>query len=144
MDTLLWACRGLHLFSVVVWCGGIFYQSVVTLPLAKAEGLEGAEETLRHLRRFLPFLWMSAWTMLVTGAAMTLFHPWSFVLGLKELVFMLMMGVSFAYGRMVALALRHAEGGEDDRVLAVIRLQQYHRVIVALGIIAILLAAWLP
>lgn len=153
MDTLLWVCRGLHLFAVVVWFGGLFYQSVVTLPLAKAEATEGAVETLRRLRRFMPFLWMSAWTMLVTGAALMLFNrrfvffeyrdAWSVVLGLKQAVFLLMVTASFAYGRMVALALQCAERGEEggDRPLAVLRLQQYHRVIVAFGIIAILLAA---
>jgi len=154
METLLWACRGLHLFAVVVWCGGLTYQAVIILPAVKMDESLESEETLGLLRRFMPFAWMSASTIAVTGLALMLFNPrfiffqyrdaWSIVLGMKQLVFLLMAFFGFGLARMLAAAGRPHPGADEPaagRALAVARVRQFHRSSVILAITGILLAA---
>jgi uncharacterized membrane protein len=81
MEFMLWGVRSLHLFSVVVWFGGIMYQAVVIFPVAKDAQLGLRKDALQLLRRFLPFVWMCVWTILLTGAALMLFN-----LGLSSLI----------------------------------------------------------
>ena len=151
MDFLLWAARSLHLFAVVVWLGGLLYQAAVTLPVARVEQRELAESSLHLLRRFQPFVWMCVWTILVTGVALMLFNPrfvlfryddrWSVMLGLKQLTFVIMVFYSFGYARM----LRMVDLSEraEERQMSYKRMLQFGKFNVALGIIAMLLAAGL-
>ena len=151
MDFLLWAARSLHLFAVVVWLGGLLYQAAVTLPVARVEQRELAESSLHLLRRFQPFVWMCVWTILVTGVALMLFNPrfvlfhyddrWSVMLGLKQLTFLIMVFYSFGYARM----LRMVDLSEraEERQMSYKRMLQFGKFNVALGIIAMLLAAGL-
>ena len=130
------------------------YQAVVTFPVACVEGTMEWSHRLDDLRRFVPFVWMSASTMLVTGTIMLLFSPrfiflgyqdaWSVAMGLKELIFLMMVFFSFGYGRMLAYGLRvapDAAGMSEERSRAFVRMQQFHRINTALAILAILLAA---
>ena len=110
MDFLLWTVRSLHLFAIVVWIGGLLFQAAVVIPVARAEKTDVSSFTLHCHRRFIPFLWMSLWTVLVTGIALMLFNPryvffsyedwWSFVLALKQVVFVGMAVVSLGQVRM--------------------------------------------
>lgn len=153
MDFLLWTARSLHVFSVVVWFGGLMYQAVVTHPVAAAEKKEFDPFTLHLLGRFKPFVWMCVWTVLVTGVALMLFDPrfqffvydsrWSVLLALKQLVFFMMMVLSFGYARM--LDRLHEEVAADRPAELA---SQFHgqmllfgKLNTALAIIALLLAA---
>jgi len=109
MDFLLWATRSLHLFSIIVWIGGLLYQAAVIFPAGKPE--EGLSDgARRNVRRFVPFMWMSVSTTLITGVALMLFSPrflffefndrWSVILALKQMTFLLMVLFSFGHARM--------------------------------------------
>lgn len=155
MDFLLWAARGLHLFAVVVWLGGFIYQIAVTSPVMRVEHTEFDRVARHFLRRFMPFVWLSVWTILITGICLMLFSPqyvvfqyqdrWSIALGLKQLTFVLMVVVSFGYARMVAgmdaLLSRTELPPLDDLIPYHRRVMQYGRINVGLGIVALLLAA---
>jgi uncharacterized membrane protein len=149
MDILLFACRGLHLFAVVVWGGGLMYEAVIIIP-------EGEPRMAERLQRFLPFVWMSAWTILITGTALMLFNPrfvflrfndaWSVILGLKQLVFFLMVFFAFGTSRMISRLGQAAEHDPDASAperLPLQRAVQFHRINVALVITGILLGVLL-
>ncbi len=153
MEFVLWACRSMHLFSVVVWLGGLMFQNAVAAPVLQAEG-EAARPALRKInRRFIGFIWMSAWTMGVTGVILLLASPrflwfqfhdrWSLVVGLKQIVFLFMLAYSFGYARMVRyLDAPASNGGYDAKSdLYRRRVEQYRKITLALGILGLLLAA---
>ncbi len=132
------------------------YQSVVTLAVARAEGNELAAVTIHSLRRFAPFVWMCVWTVLVTGVALMLFSTrfmffefrdlWSVLLALKQVTFLLMVFFSFGYARMFArvdemMTSERERKALDDVIPYYRRMVQFGRITIALGIVAVLLAA---
>lgn len=155
MDFLLWAARSLHVFSVIVWFGGLLFQAAVTLPVARADGKELDAFTLHVAKRFQPFVWMCVWTVLVTGIGLMLFDTrfvflhfadrWSVLLGLKQLVFVVMIVFSFGYARMFARLNELMERGDvhDDVLPFYKQMLVFGKTNVALAIVAVLLAAGL-
>ncbi len=155
MDFLLWSARSLHIFSVVVWIGGLLFQSAVAFPVARSEQKELDPFSIHLLRRFQPFVWMCVWTIFVTGVALMLFNPrfilfhypdlWSILLALKQLVFGLMVFFSFGYARMfrgVDGMIR--EGGPLENVQPFYsQMLKFGKINVGLAILALLLAAGL-
>lgn len=153
MDFLLWVCRVLHLFGVVIWLGGLMFQNAVVRPIAQAEGSEALSLMRKMNKRFLGFIWLSVWTIAVTGALMMLFDPrfmwfqfndrWSVLLGFKQLVFLLMVFYAFGYARMLHYIMAPASnGGLDEKTeLYVQKIQQFRTISIALGILAMFLAA---
>ena len=158
MDFLLWACRSLHIFSTVVWLGGLFYQGVVLGPVLLGEGKEFRDlDRILH-GRFLPFIWSSIWSILMTGMIMMLLDPrfvwfefestWSkFLLG-KQLSFALMVGLtvssSRAWKKIFALDT-HGNSAEnssnvDDSKKRFVRLSRRN---IMLAILTLLLTAGL-
>ena len=155
MDFLLWSARSLHVFGVVVWLGGLLYQAVVIFPVARVEHTEFEPVTRQFLRRFVPFVWLCVWTILITGIGLMLFDPrfvffqfqdrWSVALGLKQLTFAVMVVFSFGYARMIS-RLEGLMSAADARPLDDIipyhqRVMQFGKINVGLGIAALLLAA---
>lgn len=155
MDFLLWAARSLHVFAVVVWLGGLTYQSAVTLTVARVEGAEFSPQLIHTIRRSIPFVWMSVWTVLVTGVVMTLFSPrfilfefhdsWSVLLALKQVTFLLMLLFSAGFARMFARVEEFVKTGvqkttKDDPLPYYHRMVQFGRINIVLGIMALLLA----
>ncbi|TAK58082.1 MAG: hypothetical protein EPO24_08990 [Bacteroidetes bacterium] len=153
MDFVLWVCRSMHVFGVIVWLGGLMFQSAIAAPVAQAEG-EIAKAALRKMSsRFIGFIWMSVWTVAVTGVLMMLLNPqfewfryhntWSKLLGFKQLIFLLMIFYAFGYARMLSyLNTPVSNGGFDEKaVLYRHRLNQFRKISIALGIVALLLAA---
>lgn len=151
MDFMIWMTRGLHLFAVIVWLGGLLFQAVIFAPGIRSGKLP-ASETVTLLFRFVPFIWMSVWTVVITGVALMLFDPrfiffsfeskWSIILAIKETIFLLMVFFSIGYGRMMSRASEETEreGGSTPYVE---RAFQFNRINVGLGIVAIVLAAGL-
>lgn len=152
MDFLLWTTLSLHVFSVVVWLGGLLYQAVVTFPVAKVEQKELDPFVLHLLERFQPFVWMCVWTILVTGVVLMLFNPrfvffeypdrWSVILGLKQLVFALMVFFGVGYARMFRMI--EAATGNKQAVSPrpfYNQMLMFGKINVGLAIIALLLAA---
>jgi len=130
------------------------YQSAVALTVAKAEGTELSSQTIHTLRRFVPFVWMLVWTVLVTGVALMLFSAkfiafqfhdtWSILLGLKQVTFLLMMFFSFGFARMLTRVdemMGEPERPLDDVMPFYRRMGQLGKINIALGIFSLLLAA---
>ncbi len=141
----------MHLFGVIVWLGGFMFQAAVVSPVLHQDG-----ETVRRLRReiagrFTGFIWMSVWTVGVTGVIMMLLNPrflwfsytdrWSVLLAWKEGVFVLMVIYAFAYTRMVRyLDAPSSNGGFDEKAeLYRIRVRQFRTISIALGLLALFL-----
>lgn len=153
MNFLLWTTLSLHIFSVVVWLGGLLYQAVVTFPVAKVEQKEFDPFVLHLVKRFQPFVWMCVWTILVTGVVLMLFSPrfvffqypdrWSVILGLKQLIFGLMVFFSFGYARMFRMIEKVTAGNQQPASPHPFYNQMivFGKINVGLAIIALLLAA---
>lgn len=143
----------MHLFSAVVWLGGLMYQSAVVAPVAHDQGEAGRVLQKLMGKRFTGIVWMCAWTMLATGAVLMLLSPrfiwfryadrWSIFLLLKQIVFVLLVVYAFGLARMEQyLGSPSSNGGFNERAeLYKMRVAQFRTISVALGIGALLLAA---
>jgi uncharacterized membrane protein len=153
LDFVLWVCRSMHVFAVVVWLGGLMFQNAILQPVAQHEG-EPAKGLLRKVhKRFIGFIWMSVWTLLVTGVILMLASPrflwfqyhdsWSVLLACKQAVFVLMVIYAYGHARMLAyLEAPSSNGGFNDRAeLYRHRVGQFRTMSIALGIIGLLLSA---
>ncbi|MBI5472420.1 MAG: hypothetical protein HY961_08760 [Ignavibacteriae bacterium] len=153
MEFLLWAARSLHIFGIVVWFGGLLYQSAVLVPVLRVEGKELSDLHRHFIRRYQPFVWMSASTVFVTGVALMLFNPrfvffqfadrWSLVLGLKQVMFVVMMFFSVGSARMFSRVDEMVMKGETaERVAPFFRqLELFGKLSVVLALVSLGLAA---
>ena len=153
MDFLLWSCRVLHIFAVVVWLGGLMFQNAIIHPIAEVEGRVVRATIGRMNKRFLSFIWMSVWTIGITGVCMMLFNKqfvwfqysdrWSILLGLKQLIFVLIVFYAYGYARMLHYLLSPSSNGGFDEKADIFskRLHQFRTISIFLGIVALLLAA---
>ena len=153
MDFMIWAARTMHMFSVVLWLGGLLYQTAVLLPSLGAESNERILEVLGQLKSFLPFIWMSLTTLFVTGICLMLFSPrflifeyadwWSLALGIKQALFLVITVVSFGFTRMLTRAISSSEtsGWSLQGTRYRDRVVQLSRMNVFLGVGALLLSA---
>ena len=143
----------MHIFSTVVWLGGLMFQSAVALPVMQFEN-EHARAAMRKVsHRFVGFVWMSVWTMLITGVLMMLLSPhfvwfhyndrWSMFLAFKEVIFIFMVFYAFGYARMLRyLNSPSSNGGFSDKAeLYRHRVTQFRKISIFLGILALLLGA---
>jgi len=143
----------MHVFSAIVWLGGLMFQSAVAAPVVNGEGEYVKSAMKRINKRFVAFIWMSVWTMAVTGLIMMLLSPhflwfrydtrWSVLLGLKEIVFVLMVVYGYGYARMQDyLGSPASNGGFNEQAeLYRHRMEQFRKISIILGITALLLAA---
>ncbi|HEY6953252.1 MAG TPA: hypothetical protein VI758_12670 [Bacteroidota bacterium] len=100
MDFVLWVCRVMHVISSVVWVGGLIFLNAVLSPVYTHEKELRSSAAMATRKRFFGFIWMSLWTMLLTGALLMLLSPqfrwfdfstpWRKLLAVKELAFLLM------------------------------------------------------
>jgi len=143
----------MHIFSAIVWLGGLMYQGAVVSPVVQQQG-EAARVLQKMMgKRFSGFVWMSAWTMAATGTILMLLSPrfiwfryadrWSVYLLLKQIIFILLVFYAFGLARMeVYLGSPSSNGGFNERAeLYKMRVAQYRTISIALGIAAMLLAA---
>jgi uncharacterized membrane protein len=153
LNFVLWVCRSLHLIGIVIWLGGLMFQSAVLQPVLQHNADSGGGLNRQVSRRFTGFVWMSVWTMLITGVIMMLLNPhflwfqfkdtWSVIVGIKEVVFILMVLYATGYARMLKyLDSPSSNGGFNEKAeLYKHRLDQFRRMNIALGIIGIFLGA---
>ena len=155
MDFLLWVCRGMHIFGVIVWLGGLMFQGAVATPIVQFESTDARAVMKKINKRFVGFVWMSAWTISVTGVLMMLLdsrfmwfqynNRWSVLLGAKQIVFLLMLFYAFGYARMLSyLDVPTSNGGFDEKAeLYRHRVNQFRTINIFLGIVALLISAGL-
>lgn len=140
----------MHVFGVVVWIGGLMFQSAVALPVIQFEGEESKTAMRKVSARFIDFIWMSLWTVLVTGVLMMLLSPrfvwfdlsdqWSVLLALKQATFAVMMIYAFGHARMIRSLDAAAAAGTPPE-LYIHRINQFRKISIALGILSVLLGA---
>ena len=143
----------MHIFSAVVWLGGLMFQSAVAMPIIEGEN-EYAKTSMKKVnKRFIGFVWMSVWTMAISGVIMMLLNPnfiwfrydkrWAILLGFKQLIFVLMIFYGFGYARMLDyLGSPSSNGGFNERAeIFKHRIEQFRKISIALGITALLLAS---
>lgn len=105
MDFVLWVSRVMHVVSAVVWLGGLIFLNAILNPVLRHQGMTRTETALAVTRRFMPFLWFSAWTILLTGLFLIILSPrlvwldvstlWSKLLLAKEILFVLLLFFSW-------------------------------------------------
>jgi uncharacterized membrane protein len=143
----------LHIFGVVIWLGGLMYQNAVVRPVAQPEENEENNLTRKMGKRFLGFVWLSVWTIGVTGVLMMLFNPgfmwfqfndrWSVLLGVKQVIFVLMVFYALGYARMMQYILKpSSNGGFDEKTeIYTQKIHQFRTISIALGILGIVVSA---
>ncbi len=143
----------MHIFGITVWLGGLMFQGAVITPVIPPENQQ-LQSTFRSVsKRFVGMIWMSAWTILITGVIMMMLDPrfiwfqyhdrWSMLLGWKQVVFVLMVVYAFGYSRMLHyLDVPSSNGGYNEKVIIYRqRLNQFRTISILLGILALFLGA---
>jgi uncharacterized membrane protein len=121
MDFVLWACRAVHLISVVVWLGGLIFLNAVWRPSVEHHDATATRLNLETVLRFQPFIWSSLWPLLVSGLLLMLLSPrflwfdystwWTRLLALKQLAFLAL--VFFAW-QMMKVVAQLEKSNEND------------------------------
>ena len=73
MEFMIWATRSMHVFSAVVWLGGLLYMGGILYPVFRYEELTTSLQYVRIERRFTGFVWMCVWTTAITGVLLVTF-----------------------------------------------------------------------
>lgn len=120
MDFVLWACRAVHLVSVVVWLGGLIFLNAVWKPVVEHQDAAATRLNLETVMRFQPFVWSSLWPLLVTGLLLMLLSPrfiwfdvstwWARLLALKQVAFL---ALAFFAWQMMKVVAHLEKAGEN-------------------------------
>ncbi|MGA7160369.1 MAG: hypothetical protein WBZ48_05165 [Bacteroidota bacterium] len=152
---MMWATRSMHVFSAVVWVGGLLYMGGILYPVFRYEALTTSHRYVRIERRFTGFVWMCVWTTAITGMFLMLFSPrfvfgqyrveWDYLLLLKECIYLLMVGVAISATSIVKkmesiIASPSADGPENDLLVQHQMILRRRRTNLALGIIVLLVS----
>ncbi|HEY4611686.1 MAG TPA: hypothetical protein VII11_01750 [Bacteroidota bacterium] len=124
MDFVLWACRVVHIVSVVAWVGGLIFLNAVQRPIVEYDKATRAALHLKIQKQFLPFIWSSLWPLLVTGVLLMLLSPrfvwfdyatwWARLLAVKQICFMLLLFFSWQLGKVLKHMEQASESGADE------------------------------
>ncbi len=141
----------MHAVSAVVWIGGLIFKNAVLHPILQHQGLGTSEVSVAVSRRFLPFIWSSLWTMVITGLLLMVLHPrflwfdfstdWSRLLALKQLLFLVLAGLSWQTGKVVTRLENAVSGKDQDAEGWSLALQKLVRRSIFFGLLSILCAA---
>ena len=155
MEFMIWATRGIHAFSVVVWLGGLLYMGGVLYPVFRHERMTVTPLYVHIERRFMGFVWMSIWTVAITGILLMLFSPkfqfgaydgtWEILLLIKQCIFIAMVIVAISSGKIVRkmesiLALSPASSAEDKILIQHDRILVRRRLNIIFGLMALLIS----
>ena len=111
MEFMIWATRSLHVFSAVVWLGGLLYLGGILHPVFRHERMTTTHAYVAVERRFLSFIWMSVWTTAITGVLLMLFSQkfqfgsyrttWEYLLFVKQFIYLAMVLLAISTGDIV-------------------------------------------
>jgi uncharacterized membrane protein len=111
MEFMIWATRSVHVFSAVVWLGGLLYMGGVLYPVFRHERMTATVLYVGIERRFMGFVWMCVWTTAITGVLLMLFSPkfqfgsyrtiWEYLFLLKQIIYLTMVVVAILSGKIV-------------------------------------------
>lgn len=153
---MLWATRSIHLFSAVVWLGGLLYMGGILYPVFQFEKMTSSKVYVGLERRFLGFVWMCVWTTAITGILLMLFsqrfiwgqyqNTWDYILLFKLAAFVLMVAAAISTAdvvkRMDSIVTLAPAGATEDLLLA-----EHYKIVVRrrmnllLGIVVLLASA---
>ncbi len=149
MDFVLWASRVMHVISVVVWIGGLIFLNAIVTPVVEHEQAQRSEVALGIQKRFLPFIWSSLWSLLLTGALLMVLSPrflwfdystlWSKLLAVKQISFLLLGFFSWQTAKVFARMERSLN--EDEFNGWQLAFKKLMRRSIFFGIIALLTSA---
>lgn len=150
MDFVLWVCRVMHVFSVVVWIGGLIFLNALLHPISVYHQQTRMVTVLEAQKRFIPFVWSSLWTVLVTGVLLMLLSPrflwfdysttWSQLLAVKQAAFVLLVFFSWQSAKVLAHMEQAVSGAEELFEGWRLTLQKLLRRSILWGIIALMCA----
>ena len=155
LDFFLVCCRTLHVFSAAMWIGGLGFLGGVAGPVFKHFGAKGDELSLPIERRFIGFVWTSAWGVGLSGLLLMLLSdrfvwldfstPWRQLLIVKQVLFLGMVAASLAISATLKEQLnpRAPSVGEElsDHDRLVWRKALLSRLNLICGITAMIIAA---
>jgi uncharacterized membrane protein len=148
MEFMLWAALSLHLFAVIVWLGSLCFMSAVLYPVVEVENKSDSRLTEHIHKRLMPFLWLSLWTIGITGTFLYIFS-YGVLFGAGELHVMIPVHGKIAiFIPIIIFSVRirglYARLGEPDgiQVIRVRNIARTVRAAILFGIISLLLAAW--
>ena len=137
----------LHVLSVVIWVGGMFFAHRFLRPAA-ADVLEPPQRLTLWVQvfgRFFPWVWLSIVTLLVTGFGMM--FGWfggmqaplyvHIMMGLGVVMMLIFMHVFFAPYRRLRQAVTDQDWKEGGRRLAQIRMLVGINTLLGLGVIVV-------
>jgi len=155
MDFMMWATRSIHVFSAVIWVGGLLYMGGVLYPVYRHEKMTVSAHYVRIEMRFLGFVWMCVWTTAITGIFLMLFSPhfvfgqyrmeWDYLLLFKQIVYVVMVAVAMSGTKIVKTmetVVQSAQPGELEQRLLTLhqKMLKRRRLNLALGIVIILIS----
>ena len=155
MEFMMWATRSIHVFSAVIWLGGLLYMGGILYPVFRYEKMTTSTHYVRIERRFLGFVWMCVWTTACTGIFLMIFSPrfvlgqyrvlWDYLLLLKEIVYVVMVAVAVSGTKIVKrmeTVLKSAQPGEiENRLLDLHqKMLRRRRINLTLGIVILLIS----
>lgn len=148
MEFMLWAALSLHIFSVVIWLGSLCFLSAIVYPVLEVEGLNDSNLAEHIHRRMMPFLWLSLWTIGITGVALYIFSPeflygrvridWFVPVHGKVVLFIFIVIFSMRTRALYALY----RGSKEGRSGYLRRIARGIRLTILFGILSLLLSAW--
>ena len=155
MEFMMWATRSMHIFSAVVWLGGLLYMGGILYPVFRYEEMTASIQYVRIERRFSGFVWMCVWTTAITGVLLMLFSPrfvfgrysgeWDYLLLVKEFIYFLMVGVEISGTSIIKkmesiVASPPSEGTRDGLMMQHQKMLRRRRTNLALGIVTLLVS----
>jgi len=150
MDFMLWAALSLHIFSVIIWLGSLCFLSAILYPVFDVEKQSGSNLTIHLHRRLMPFLWLSLWSIGITGIALYIFSP-EFLYGQEgraladpvhiKIVFFVIIVIFSVQLKSRYTLYQHSDDG-TQRTAHLRIMARTSRITILFGILSLLLAAW--
>lgn len=113
----------MHVISVVVWFGGLIFINAVFIPIVEHQEATKLQVVLGTQKRFLPFIWSSFWSLLITGILLMLLSPkflwfeystlWSKLLAIKQVALLLLAFFSWQTVQVFS-KMEKAVGNDSD------------------------------
>ncbi len=148
MEFMLWAALSLHIFSVIIWLGSLCFLSAILYPVLEVES-QGDSGLVEHIhRRMMPFLWLSLWTLGITGIALYIFSPEFIYTREKIEWFTPVHGKVVLFIFIVIFSMRTRSlymlyrGTKEKRVENLRAMGRAIRITILFGILSMLLSAW--
>ena len=153
---MIWATLSVHIFSATVWIGGLLYIGGVLYPVFRYQKMTTSHVYVAIERRFMGFVWMSIWTMAITGALLMLSSQkfvfgrfegvWDYLFLLKQILYLMMILAAMSSAGIVKkmeAILENAARAHVENMLMIEhqRMLLRNRLSIVLGLLVVLISA---